>query len=321
LVEALRGRAERILPFTGGGFAPSPPPVLLNKLTDQLLVVASDAVSAVATGASPPLSGKAALRLLAWVVADARGATTPLEKALADTVGKRLEKQAQKVRETLAAATAEAAEAREAARTAAAQDASLAAALASELAAIDAVEHGAYERARDEVYVGFHELGSSSTPASGPLSVSAMEPQPLPAYISEEPEEGPVRDGLLQRALAQNLDQQSKIDVLERRLQAMESTYRQQHVAWHARQTRDAREFYIMSKELIEVEHQRRSAEREREYDREDEAERWEEREKAIREEYASYERILRERSQKQESQLRDRIRVLGAEVQRLSGS
>ena len=39
---------------------------------------------------------------MAWVVADARGATEPLEKALADTVGKRLDKQAQKVREALA---------------------------------------------------------------------------------------------------------------------------------------------------------------------------------------------------------------------------
>ena len=151
LMEALRSRAERLHPFTGGQFEPSPPPVLLDKLTDQLLVVASNAVTAVAAETVPLLSGKATLRLLAWVVADARGATTPLEKALAETVGKRLEKQAQKVRETLAAATADAAEARESARAAAAQDADLAAALAAELAAIDALEQGAYDAARDEV--------------------------------------------------------------------------------------------------------------------------------------------------------------------------
>ena len=39
-------------------------------------------------------------RLLAWVVADARGAGRR-KKELAETVGKRLDKQARKVRETL----------------------------------------------------------------------------------------------------------------------------------------------------------------------------------------------------------------------------
>ena len=131
LIKALRSRAERLRPFAGGRFEPSQPPALLDKLTDQLLVVASDVVTSVAAEASPALTGKATLRLLAWVVADARGATTPLDKALAETVGKRLDKQAQKVRETLAAASAEAAGARKAAHTAAAQDADLAPTLAS----------------------------------------------------------------------------------------------------------------------------------------------------------------------------------------------
>ena len=129
LVDSLTELAERIRPFANGGFEPSSPPALVDKLTDQLLVVFSDAVASVAAAASPPLSGKATLRLLAWVVADARGAATPLEKALAETVGKRLEKQAQKVRETLAAASADAAQAREDACAAAAEDAELAAAL------------------------------------------------------------------------------------------------------------------------------------------------------------------------------------------------
>ena len=86
LVKSLTKRAERIRPFADGNFAPSPQP-LLDQLTDQLLVVASDAVTAVAAAASPRLSGKATLRLLAWVVADARGAGRPMEKALAETVG------------------------------------------------------------------------------------------------------------------------------------------------------------------------------------------------------------------------------------------
>mmetsp|Transcript_61429 Transcript_61429/g.121534 ORF Transcript_61429/g.121534 Transcript_61429/m.121534 type:complete len:123 (+) Transcript_61429:1102-1470(+) len=59
--------------------------------------------------------------LLAWVVADARGAARPMDKALADSVGKRLEKQAQKVREKLADASVHASQAREDAKAAAVQ--------------------------------------------------------------------------------------------------------------------------------------------------------------------------------------------------------
>ena len=254
LMEALRSRAERLHHFTGGQFEPSPPPVLLDKLTDQLLVVASDAVTAVAAATLPALSGKATLRLLAWVVADARGATTPLEKALAETVGKRLEKQAQKVRETLAAATADAAEARESARAAAAQDANLAAALAAELAAIDALEQGAYDRARDEVYIGFHELGSGSTAASGPLSVSVEQPQSLPAWVREEPEEGPVRDGLLQRALERILTQQSTIDQLRDQAEWQERCVRRERVSAYEQRREDERCQLILRRELWDTE-------------------------------------------------------------------
>ena len=57
LVDSLTRLAERILPFTNGDFQPSQPPMLLEKLTDQLLVVASDVVAAVATVASPTLTG------------------------------------------------------------------------------------------------------------------------------------------------------------------------------------------------------------------------------------------------------------------------
>ena len=170
-VESLTRLAERLLPFPNGDFVPSPSPTLLAKLTDQLLVVISDAVAAVAAAASPPLTGKATLRLFAWAVADARGATTPLEKALADTVGKRLEKQAQKVRDTLAAASHHAAQACEAAREAAAHDASLVAALPSELAAVDAAEREVYTSARDEIYFGFHELGRAARRRPPVLSV------------------------------------------------------------------------------------------------------------------------------------------------------
>ena len=94
----------------------------------------------------------------------------------------------------------------------------------------------------------------------------------------------------------------------------------QQRVASSVRQQRDAREFCILSKELIDVESEKWLAERERQWDREDEEERWEEREKAIREQYATSERILREKPERDAMHVRDRLQALGAEVQRLRG-
>ena len=82
--------AQRIRTFNEGQFSPSPPPQVLRRLTDDLLVTASDAVKGVAAEA-PPLSGNSALRLLAWTIADARGATSVMDKPLALTVGKRLD--------------------------------------------------------------------------------------------------------------------------------------------------------------------------------------------------------------------------------------
>ena len=110
-----------------------------------------DAVWRVAAEQQPPPSGNARYRLLAWVVADARGAAEPVPPATALKVGKRLEAQAVKVR-------GEFGEQRSAARHAAAADASLAPGLAAALAAIDAAERAAMEAARKEVYVGFVEL-------------------------------------------------------------------------------------------------------------------------------------------------------------------
>jgi len=83
----------------------SPPPALLDTLTDELLVVASDVINAVAAEAQPTPSGKSLLRILAWLVADARGARVLLDKADAEKAGKRLDYQAQRVRESLAEAT------------------------------------------------------------------------------------------------------------------------------------------------------------------------------------------------------------------------
>ena len=46
--EAFLKLAARIVTFPGGDFEPSPPPQLLSKLTDEDLVLAVDAVEAVA---------------------------------------------------------------------------------------------------------------------------------------------------------------------------------------------------------------------------------------------------------------------------------
>ena len=96
--DAVQRLARRIRTFAEGKFVPSPQPNVLNKLTDALLVTADAVVKSVAAEA-PPLSGNSAFRLLAWTVADARGAQTVIDKPLALTVGKRLQVQAQRVRD------------------------------------------------------------------------------------------------------------------------------------------------------------------------------------------------------------------------------
>ena len=153
--EALRRVANRLLPFPGGDFEPSPPPQLFDRITDELLVVSVETVEAVVSEQQPRPSGKAQFRLLAWVVADARGATMPLDKTLAVTVGKRLDRQAQKVRGDCAAVSAAAREARLQLSAATASDP---AARRQGVAAIDAEEQSKLESLRAEVYVGFHEL-------------------------------------------------------------------------------------------------------------------------------------------------------------------
>lgn len=143
--EAFLKLAARIVTFTGGDFEPSPPPQLLSKLTDEDLVLAVDAVEAVAAKQQQRPTGRAQFRLLAWTVADARGAATPLEKAAAETVGKRLDRQAKKVRGDLESCELAYRERR---------------LIASDVdhASMDAAFRLEIETLRSEVYVGFHEL-------------------------------------------------------------------------------------------------------------------------------------------------------------------
>jgi len=105
VAEALKKLAQRIRTFAEGIFPPSPPPALLDRITDELLVLSSDVVAGVARDGQA-ISANAALRLLAWTVADARGATVALDGPLALTVGKRLNRQAQSVQASLARAEA-----------------------------------------------------------------------------------------------------------------------------------------------------------------------------------------------------------------------
>ena len=154
VAESLAESALRLLRHPNGDFTPTGGTPLLEVITDTLLVVAADAVAAAAT-TSAGVNDR--YRLLAWVVADARGATIAMEKALALNVGKKLDRQAQKVRVALDAIAATAM----AARVAAAGDAQL-------LAAIYQTEQTALEAARAEIYVGFHELQGLLAPSGPP---------------------------------------------------------------------------------------------------------------------------------------------------------
>ena len=221
VVEGLRQRAQRILPCRDGIFDASEQPALLEKITDELLVVADGVVAAVvAEQPEPRPSGREQQRLLAWAVADARGATG-IDRNLALTVGKRLQRQAQNVQNALAAAAADAEEKRKSARAAADGDAALTAALPGELAAIDEAEARARQAPRDEVYVGFHELDALLNPRKASAFERELEAEagsPLPSSLDEEPEEGPERNGLLQRALQRILVQRREIEDLGERL-------------------------------------------------------------------------------------------------------
>ena len=153
MTEALQKIARRVRTYTEGLYEPSMPPQLLDNITDELLVIASDAVTAV-SAEEPALPGNARLRLLAWTVADARGATRPLEKPLALAVGKRLDRQAQSVQAVLLQAVECATQDRE---ELVGGDCSLAH-VSCTRPEIDARVQAAFKKAHDEIYVGFWEL-------------------------------------------------------------------------------------------------------------------------------------------------------------------
>ena len=68
--KVIREAAARILPYIKGDFKPAGPPAPFQAITDELLVVAEEAVACVCAAVLPaPPSLAAQQRLLAWVVA------------------------------------------------------------------------------------------------------------------------------------------------------------------------------------------------------------------------------------------------------------
>ena len=147
-----------------GEHLPAPERLGPKTITHELLMLSHDIV----LGLPPPkLSGKAQFRLLAWLVADAMTADTPLDRPLAETVGKRLARQADSVRGQLAAVSDKAAQERTDARDAVGlaglavdpTNERLQAELSEKLAAIDVREAKELDLLGREDYVGFRELG------------------------------------------------------------------------------------------------------------------------------------------------------------------
>ena len=192
--EALKRLAKRILTFPEGNHEPSPPPQLLEKLTDEILVIAADAVKAVVEQHQPQPSGKAQYRLLAWTVADARGATALLDKPLAETVGKRLDRQAQKVFADLQTVRLGMRDDRLRVTRDAELNPDLRSTLRRDLAAIDAREPAEREKQRHEIYVGFHELESLLPGAAEATAAPEAEPEhPVLAAALQAAEPPPTR--------------------------------------------------------------------------------------------------------------------------------
>ena len=131
----------------------------VKNLTEEVLIVASDAVQVVTAAAPlPKPSGKAQLRLLCRLVAAVMGSAASFDEKDAAVIGKRLQAQVARVRAALAGASAAAAQERADAQAAAAIDLGLLATLPVALAAIDAKEQKALAAPSLEPYNGFWEL-------------------------------------------------------------------------------------------------------------------------------------------------------------------
>ena len=189
----LQQRAERIKLTPDGDHAPSAQRLGPKAVTHELLMLCQDIVKSL----SPKLSGKAQKRLFAWLLADAMSVGRPMEKALADTVGTRFDRQADRVRSEMEAISGKAAQERADAENAVAlagltadpKNERLLAELAAKHSAIIAGEEDQLDKLRREVYVNVGELNLEaqaepvtpavptllSTPVTGPVGPKLTE--------------------------------------------------------------------------------------------------------------------------------------------------
>ena len=150
-------------------------------LTDELLVVASDALEVAADAAPLPRPRPMVLqRCLARLLAAAVGSQIWLDDLKAGLSGKRLAKQARKIRCDGVAASLLAQQQRQVARADAAADASQVEGLPARLAKIDKAEAAALDAPRQEVYTNFPEIA--------PEPPAAEEPPPAAVPVAAEPQ-------------------------------------------------------------------------------------------------------------------------------------
>ena len=154
----------------------------VKDLTEEVLLVASDAVQVVVAAApSPKPSGKAQLRAFCRLVAAVMGSAAAFDEKEAAVIGKRLQAQVARVRAALAGASAVAAQERADAQAAAAVDAELLATLPVVLAAINTIEQKALAAPSREPYLGFWELELAAPPVELATPVPVVQEAPRAA--------------------------------------------------------------------------------------------------------------------------------------------
>ena len=157
-------------------------------VTDGLLVLSLEALeSAVAAAPYPKPSGRAQHRALAMLVAGAVAGDFPAGEDEQLLAGKRLQRQAIKVRDQLLEASRYAASERVEARRVAAEERAEEADLAAALAAITASELMQVNKLATEVYIGFYELIVNHCPALPPPLPAPTVPEPvsMPPWLCE----------------------------------------------------------------------------------------------------------------------------------------
>ena len=184
--KALEALALRILEPNGNSATTFEKLAGLKAVTDELLMVASDAVeAAVAASATPELSGRKKSRVLARLVAAGMGSPVVFEDAAAEGHGRRLDQQVKMVRKALGAAVAKAEQERTEARDAAAADALLVAGLPGLLAEIGRVEREALAAPATEKYNNFWQIEESAAQVDAPAA--GVQVDELTVLVHEAP--------------------------------------------------------------------------------------------------------------------------------------